>query len=116
MKKTWDDRKAILDFLILIGIFSDVSPKCDKCDRDMALKPFDNKGKGDGFHWICRTADHTCKRSIRKDTWMEGSHLPSITIIRLNYEWIRRVPAQGVLDDLGLAKQTVTDWFSFCRE
>ncbi|KAG8180587.1 hypothetical protein JTE90_018205 [Oedothorax gibbosus] len=75
---------------------------------------FDNKG--DGFHWICRTPDHTCKRSIRKDTWMEGSHLPSMTIIRLNYEWIRRVPAQGVLDDLGLAKQTVTDWFSFCRE
>ncbi|KAG8180998.1 hypothetical protein JTE90_024746 [Oedothorax gibbosus] len=39
----------------------------------MALKPFDNKGKGDGFHWICRTADHTCKRSIRKDTWMEDA-------------------------------------------
>ncbi|KAG8175770.1 hypothetical protein JTE90_029255 [Oedothorax gibbosus] len=82
----------------------------------MALKPFYNKGKGDGFHWICRTADHTCKRSIRKDTWMEGSHLPSMTIIRLNYEWIRRVPAQGVLDDLGLAKQTVMDWFFFCQK
>ena len=39
-----------------------------------------------------------------------------MTILRLNYKWLRKVPAQSIADDLGLAKQTNTDWMSFCRE
>ena len=57
------------------------------------------------------------KISALKGTFFEKSHFSKIEVIQLSYWFVlNRLSQSEVACEVGVAKQTVTDWFSFCRE
>ncbi|XP_055953061.1 uncharacterized protein LOC129988815 [Argiope bruennichi] len=88
--------------------------ECPKCGDEMKLSDYN------GVLWICRKkggADpHHIKRSLRKGTWFQGSHLSFGLILRLTYMWLNKIPQESIINDLGIASQTASEWKHFCKE
>ncbi|KAF8771165.1 Exosome complex component RRP41 like protein [Argiope bruennichi] len=59
---------------------------------------------------------HHIKRSLRKGTWFQGSHLSFGLILRLTYMWLNKIPQESIINDLGIASQTASEWKNFCKE
>ncbi|XP_035210958.1 uncharacterized protein LOC118185238 isoform X2 [Stegodyphus dumicola] len=94
------------------------SYKCPICKTDMKL--VERKNCLDGFEWMCRVTRGECKhrisRSVRKDSWFTKSKLSMCDILRVTYMWLGKCRNDFIRSELGVAKNTVTCWKSFCRE
>ena len=80
-----------------------------RCDRRHVR--FDSRGR-------CRTWRCNYKRSLFLGTWFSGVHLSVVTICKFNCLWlILPFPRQNFIQtELGISRNTVVDWSSFCRE
>ncbi|GBM05487.1 hypothetical protein AVEN_94773-1 [Araneus ventricosus] len=59
---------------------------------------------------------HQIKRTVRKGSWFQDSHLSLGMILRLTCMWVNRMTKESIMNYLDLASQTVTDWLNFWRE
>ncbi|GFW37927.1 putative transposase-like protein [Trichonephila clavipes] len=77
------------------------------------------RNSSDGYIWECRKRGanrHRTRRSVRKNSWFEESELSMIEILKLANMWVRKANRDFIAFELNVAKKTVTDWMSFCRE
>ncbi|GFW83925.1 mitotic-spindle organizing protein 2A [Trichonephila clavipes] len=78
------------------------------------------KGTVDGYEWRCRNQSkdnrHDVVRSVRKGTWFSESKLGITIILRLTRYWFGKSMNAFVVNDLKVNKNTVMDWYMFCRE
>ncbi|KAF8792964.1 hypothetical protein HNY73_004498 [Argiope bruennichi] len=82
------------------------------------MKLIDLGNRIDGKIWRCRKKGlnpHHIKRSVRKGSWFDKSHLDLGTILCLTYMWLNRMRRESIVNDLNVSPRTVTDWMNFCR-
>ncbi|UYV77219.1 hypothetical protein LAZ67_15000156 [Cordylochernes scorpioides] len=88
---------------------------CSKCGEPAQLK---NRG-GNVYKWVCQKGGvnpHYFVRSIRKNTWFGRSNMTISKILLITVHWIYGTTLSIVSHDLDLSRNTLTDWYSFCRE
>ncbi|CAL1284084.1 unnamed protein product [Larinioides sclopetarius] len=103
---------ACVKFCIEIGLVAK-RYECPNCGDEMKLSDCNR------WLWACRkrgTNPHFTKRSLRKGTWFQASHLTLGLILRLTYMWLNKIPKESIINDLGVASQTATEWKNFCKE
>ena len=69
------------------------------------------------IHWKCNV--NTCRKkvSLRKDTWFINTRLPFVTAVQFLYSWAFELTSiKWCKRELGLNKNTVTDWNSYMRD
>ncbi|GFW57504.1 mitotic-spindle organizing protein 2A [Trichonephila clavipes] len=92
--------------------------ECPKCGKDMVLR--ERKGTIDGYEWRCRTKGgenpHDVCKSIRKGTWFSKSHLSVCDILILTLHFFGKSMNEFAVKDVRVNKNTVVDWYMFCRE
>ncbi|GFT30873.1 mitotic-spindle organizing protein 2A [Trichonephila clavipes] len=92
--------------------------ECPKCKKNMRLQ--ERKRTVDGYEWRCRNQSkdnrHDVVRSVRKGTWFSESKLAITIILRLTRYWFGKSMNAFVVNDLKVNKNTVVDWYMFCRE
>jgi hypothetical protein len=82
--------------------------KCESCANLMGL----NKKKED-FEWKCSGC---CKKkSVRDKSFFAKSSLPISKLLALLYMWIEDFRNKNVVKELKLDKNTVVNWFNYCR-
>ena len=59
----------------------------------------------------CRAA-----KSIRADSWFQGSHLSLETILEITYLWTEDLPYKTIIKWCDISCKTAVDWCHFCRE
>lgn len=113
------EKKGKLDvvkYCMSVGLISR-NYTCSNCNENMKL--VERKDKDDGYNWVCRVYGnnkHYVKRSIRCGSWFEESKLSLIDVLQLTYLWVKKTRNEWITDELGISKNTVTDWMNFCRE
>ncbi|GFV79303.1 mitotic-spindle organizing protein 2A [Trichonephila clavipes] len=92
--------------------------ECPRCKKNMRLQ--ERKGTVDGYEWRCRNQSkdnrHDVVRSVRKGTWFSVSKLAITIILRLTRYWFGKSMNAFVVNDLKVNKNTVVDWYMFCRK
>lgn len=110
---TLQDSSNAIKYCMRVGLISE-KYKCPKCANWMKL--VNRSGRSDEHQWRCKKVDHDVRRSIRKGTWFEESNLSIYNILMLTYMWCLKLPTESMINDLGLASDTVVNWCNFCRE
>ena len=83
---------------------------CENCNELMGLI---KRKEADEFNWrykICKK-----KKSIRDGSFFSKSMLPISKILPLIYMWVEDFRNKNAVKELKLDKNTVTNWFNFCR-
>ncbi|GFW31076.1 mitotic-spindle organizing protein 2A [Trichonephila clavipes] len=92
--------------------------ECPKCGKNMVMR--ERKGTIDGYEWRCRTKGgenpHDVCKSIRKGTWFSKSHLSVCDILILTRHFFGKSMNEFAVKDVRVNKNTVVDWYMFCRE
>ncbi|GFX99018.1 mitotic-spindle organizing protein 2A [Trichonephila clavipes] len=92
--------------------------ECPRCKKEMSLQ--ERKGTVDGYEWRCRSQSkdnpHDFVRSVRKGTWFSESKLGITIILCLTRYWFGKSMNAFMVNDLKVNKNTVVDWYMFCRE
>eukprot|EP00731_Ephydatia_muelleri_P034513 Em0063g18a len=55
-------------------------------------------------------------KSIRHDSWFSQSHLTLEQILEVTFLWTEDMSGETVRKWVGINKNTIVDWFNFCRE
>lgn len=88
------------------------SRQCCMCQQPMRfiayIKGLDKK------RWSCHTCQQTL--SLRNGSFFERSNLSLVDIVLLIYVWVKDLPQTFAIEELSLNKNTVVDWFNFCRD
>ncbi|GFT90714.1 mitotic-spindle organizing protein 2A [Trichonephila clavipes] len=92
--------------------------ECPKCGKNMVMR--ERKGTIDGYEWRCRMKGgenpHDVCKSIRKGTWFSKSHLSVCDILILTHHFFGKSMNEFAVKDARVNKNTVVDWYMFCRE
>ncbi|GFW49782.1 mitotic-spindle organizing protein 2A [Trichonephila clavipes] len=92
--------------------------ECPRCKKEMSFQ--ERKGTVDGYEWRCRSQSkdnpHDVVRSVRKGIWFSESKLGITIILRLTRYWFGKSMNAFVVNDLKVNKNTVLNWYMFCRE
>ena len=93
----------------------------EECRRKMILQPRKKGRSRDLWQWRC--PDSKCRKTLsyREGSFFQRSRLPIATILKISYLWFRKMRQTDACFDIDgqkgrIAKQTFTDWYSFCRE
>jgi transposase-like protein len=106
-----DVTSAIL-FLSHRHILASIPPACPQCARLMTKVK--RNDLSDGVVWRCPS--HKGSRiSIRKNSFLENSHLTLPQFIYFIYFWANNVTVTSITEMLGLSERTVIDWCNFTR-
>ena len=107
-----------LDIDILLGFLKEkglirTSYQCEDCPRANSYLEKDSTRK-DKYWWRC----HGCKNkySIRKGSFFSSSKLELRKIVLLIYCWTHSVSNTKAQIFCSVSKQTITDWYNFCRD
>lgn len=110
-------KKYVIDWCMNEGLIAK-RYECPVCARDMKLSK--TAKASDGYEWRCRFQGkvnaHDVSRSVRSGTWFALSRMPLIKCLKVTREWFGRCEQKFVMEDVNVAKKTVNDWYSFCRE
>ena len=97
--------------------------KCDKCQQPMRLR-LDQQQK-DQYKWECSNYVSIRKQkrkrcrytaSVRKETFIEGSHLSLAEISSFVCCWVDNMPLTVIRKHVRTAEHTSVDFGNFCRE
>ncbi|XP_069672378.1 uncharacterized protein [Periplaneta americana] len=92
--------------------------KCPTCGKSMKLR--DRSELSDGVQWHCtgKGSDnaHRVSRSVRTGTWFSTSRLTMSKLLLLTYCWFTKVPQQNAKECAQVDKNTVLQWYLYCRE
>ena len=85
--------------------------ECPKCGCEMQLS--ERRDRTDGYEWRCRKQGkvnaHDVKRSVRRGTWFESSHLNLCKILKMTRFLYGRSEHNFVRDELNVGVHTVVD-------
>ncbi|GFT49247.1 mitotic-spindle organizing protein 2A [Trichonephila clavipes] len=77
-------------------------------------------GTVDGYEWRCRSQSkdnpHDVVQSVRKGTWFNEDKLGMTIILRLTRYCFCKSMNAFLVNDLKVNKNTVVNWYMFCRE
>ena len=68
------------------------------------------------YRWRCPNKHCRKAKSIRHDSWFSTSHLSLEQILELTFLWTEDMSGETVRKLVGVNKNTVVDWFNFCRD
>lgn len=110
------DKKAVVDFCMEKGLISK-EYECPTCKFPMRLV---TQKRVEAYTWRCRNrvegeARHGVRRSIRLGSWFDGSSLCMSRMLLLTYMWLKKENCLTAAYELRLNKNTVTSWYSRCR-
>ncbi|KAH7705282.1 hypothetical protein AAVH_27515 [Aphelenchoides avenae] len=124
---TLNEEKA-LEFIEELGLLPK-SRECGYCRRDMSIKKSKKTGQFGSFVCKVRGCQKRDKEFPRaKNTWFSGVHLKPAQLFSIMYSFCRGESyEQAVLEaatdahllrenQLSMSHQTISDWYSFCRE
>ena len=67
--------------------------------------------------WKCTNRKCNKKVSVRKGSWLEGSHMSLEQILLFTYMWVWKFEQQIIMRECRIGSpNTVVDWCNFCRE
>ena len=66
--------------------------------------------------WRCPVPACCAAKSIRADSWFQGSHLSLETILEITYLWTQDLPQKTIIKWCDISSRTAVDWCHFCRE
>ncbi|GFS67219.1 putative transposase-like protein [Nephila pilipes] len=73
----------------------------------------------DGYIWECRKRGenaHRNRRSMQKNIWFAESKLSILEILLVTNMWMKIANRVSIAFEIGVARSSVTEWMSFCRE
>ena len=71
----------------------------------------------DEMVWKCTNRKCNKKVSVRKGSWLEGSHLTLEQILKFTYMWVWRCDQEFIMRECRMGScSTIVDWCSFARE
>ena len=85
--------------------------ECPKCGCDIKL--YEKPGRADGYEWRCRKHrqlnEHDIKRSVKRDSWFESSHLSILQMLKVTKYWHGKCPQDFVRNELGVHEHAIVD-------
>ncbi|GBO15184.1 hypothetical protein AVEN_38646-1 [Araneus ventricosus] len=109
-------KRDVIDFCMKMDLIAK-EYVCPACNEKMELSECSTLE--DGFIWCCRKYGqnaHHIKRSVRKGSWFECSHLSMPEVLIFTYLFVKKTSNEWIVDELIVSELTVLDWKSFCRE
>jgi transposase-like protein len=87
--------------------------QCGVCGEQMHFER--DISKIDGVRWRCT---RRCRRScsIRQDSFFYGSKLSLSQMLTIMYSWSRGCKQAATMIDSFTNKNTIVDWYNFCRD
>ena len=114
IKKSILVNKSIQQELI-IGDFTDQD--CPRCTEGRMRLVRDASYSKDEMVWKCTNRKCNKKVSVRKGSWLEGSHLTLEQILKFSYMWVWRCDQEFIMRECCMGScSTIVDWCSFARE
>lgn len=110
LRDTLVDISQSLEWLAKRSLLAN-SRKCRMCQGAMTLIKY-SKGL-DKKRWACRPCQQTL--SVRHGSFFHRSNLSLSIIVQLIYMRARDFAQHQTTHELSLNKNTVVDWFNFCR-
>lgn len=86
---------------------------CPTCEDLMVDLSVQNQ---DGLIFSCNKRSCRKRKSIRTNSFFENSRLSLCESMLILHLWAKGYTEKLILDDFHFAKQTVVDWFRFCRD
>lgn len=86
---------------------------CGVCGESMKVRKTD---KRDGIMFECMKRTCRKNRSIRAGSFFENVRLSLCDSMLLLHLWSKGYSEKLICDDFSFSKQTVVDWFRFCRD
>lgn len=80
----------------------------------LGLQQLGEKDFVDGVFWRC--SDCKGKKSVRADSFFEGSKLQLTNAVPLLYMWMQDFRNMNAVREAEVNKNTVVEWFSKCRK
>jgi hypothetical protein len=72
---------------------------------------------GSSIFWKCSNRNCNSRISIRTSTWLEGSRLPLVIVIRFIYMWSKsQTSITNCKEELNIGKNAVIDYNNYLRE
>lgn len=106
--KNLDSQEKAITFLQKYGII----PESKLCKNNHEMKIDYNS-----CLWRCHKRICRIKESVRKDTWLEGSHLPINAVIEIIYSWTKEYTSiKFCEDELNINHNTIVDYKNYMRE
>mmetsp|Transcript_12445 Transcript_12445/g.11279 ORF Transcript_12445/g.11279 Transcript_12445/m.11279 type:complete len:340 (-) Transcript_12445:128-1147(-) len=107
------NEKTTQDFLMAFKLVATVR-NCSKCASFMRLSNYDNNPV-----WRCNSSKDgkrcNTKIGFRLHSYFRRSKAPLRKVLLIMYFWWMREEQQFAVKEADVSKQTVTDWYSFCR-
>jgi hypothetical protein len=86
---------------------------CESCGESMKLQKSD---KRDGIRFECSKRLCRTRKTIRVGSFFEEVRLSLCDSMLLLHLWSKGYSEKLICEDFTFARQTVVDWFRFCRE
>ncbi|KAH7698488.1 hypothetical protein AAVH_34418, partial [Aphelenchoides avenae] len=118
------NEKATILYLSRLGIIQPLVCMRGHTDAKGNPRPMklDKKGAGDTYRASCYPCVYAENRSvgrssIRKNSWLEGTKLSFVTIVRFIYAWCQDCTSVDYCEDvLGMSPKVCSDWCGYLRE
>ena len=113
-------KKDCIDWLMCNNVLQN-GFKCEVCGSDMKLVPNSSqRASSDVYIWECKKQiekrRHYCRKSIRKNSFFEGSNLQLEEIINVIYFWSKGISQSFLKEELCLQNDAVVNVEKKCRE
>ena len=114
-RKSKEDILRWLRRVLIIGDYTDQD--CPRCTEAQMRLFRDASYSKDEMVWKCTNRKCSKKVSVRKGSWLGGSHLMLEEILKLSYMWVWRCDQEFILRECCMGScSTIVDWCSFARE
>jgi hypothetical protein len=110
--QVFGNKLTILNELRIWGLLG-LQPQCEVCG-DLMVKWSANKT--DGVMLYCQKRSCRKAKSVRYDSFFEGTKMSLQDCMLFLHLWGKGYPAKLIVDDFQFSKQTVVDWSRFCRD
>lgn len=111
-RRVYGDNDTIISKLREVGLLRTrmTCPTCGESMREQAVS------RGDKTRFECSKSSCRCSRSIRTGSFFEHVRVSLCDAMLLLHLWAKGYLEKLILDDYEFARQTVVDWFRFCRD
>lgn len=109
--------EILIEWLFSLGLLLNLKGElCCYCEIGHFGLRKDPTFSRDIYHWKCSNKSCSKKVSLRHNSWFSNSNLTLENILLITYFWVYRSSEEFVIHELSICKQTIVDWYNFCRE
>ncbi|GAB6021452.1 hypothetical protein CHUAL_014130 [Chamberlinius hualienensis] len=110
-----DETEKICSAIGLVGRKPDETfkPTCKLCNSNLRAEC----GRGGVLGWRYRCTKADCRKTLSPvlNSCFKKSRLGPYNLIKVMFAFVEDMPHSQAIRHLGIAKQSVTDWYKFCR-